>query len=96
MSKDFEKLWEVVNKLSNEDLCHLINMVSERLSVFVGVVDNKIIEDRVLWASLNGATVQINLHSCELGDLRQNEEWAWALNGKVLDECDPEAAPVKH
>ena len=96
MSKDFERLWEVANKLSNEDLCHLINMVSERLSVFVGVVDNKIIEDRVLWASLNGATVQINLHSCELADLRQNEEWAWALNGKVLDECDPEAAPVKH
>ena len=34
-----DKIVEMANKLSNEDLCQLIYIVAERLNVFIGSTD---------------------------------------------------------
>ena len=62
---EHDKLIEMANKLSNEDMCQLIHIFSDRISVFIGTVTTKVqltgelsIENP---ACLNGASVQINL-----------------------------------
>ena len=63
-----EDLLEIANSLSNDDLCHLINMVSDRLFVFYGVHENMQQMSDVSFACLNGACVQITTESADLDD----------------------------
>ena len=59
-----DKLIEMANKLSNEDLCQLIYIVAERLNVFIGSIDKVQLTGELSIenpACLNGASVQINL-----------------------------------
>ena len=59
-----EKLIEIANDLSNNDLCMLINIVAERLNVFIGSTDKIQLTGELSLenpACLNGASVQINL-----------------------------------
>ena len=59
-----DKLIEMANKLSNEDLCQLIYIVAERLNVFIGSTDKVQMTGELSIenpACLNGASVQINL-----------------------------------
>tara|TARA_Y100001951_G_C11059577_1_gene140049 strand:- start:116 stop:376 length:261 start_codon:yes stop_codon:yes gene_type:complete len=59
-----EKLIEIANDLSNNDLCMLINIVAERLNVFIGSTDKIQLTGELSMenpACLNGASVQINL-----------------------------------
>jgi len=59
-----DKLVEMANKLSNEDLCQLIYIVAERLNVFIGSTDKIQMTGELSIenpACLNGASVQINL-----------------------------------
>ena len=59
-----DKIVEMSNKLSNEDLCQLIYIVAERLNVFIGSTDKVQMTGELSIenpACLNGASVQINL-----------------------------------
>jgi len=59
-----DKIVEMANKLSNEDLCQLIYIVAERLNVFIGSTDKVQMTGELSIenpACLNGASVQINL-----------------------------------
>ena len=61
---EHDKLIEMANKLSNEDLCQLIYIVAERLNVFIGSTDKVQMTGELSIenpACLNGASVQINL-----------------------------------
>ena len=59
-----DKIVEMANKLSNEDMCQLIHIFSDRISVFIGSVDKVQLTGELSIenpACLNGASVQINL-----------------------------------
>jgi hypothetical protein len=61
---EHDKLIEMANKLSNEDMCQLIHIFSDRISVFIGSVDKVQLTGELSIenpACLNGASVQINL-----------------------------------
>jgi len=75
-----EKLLKLANKLSNEDLLYLLNVSTDRLSVYCGYIDNRCVTDDVLWCSMNGTKIQLNLMHCE-EDLRKNRSWHYALYG---------------
>lgn len=67
------ELLNIANSLSNDDLCTLLNMVSDRLFVFYGVHDNMQQTSDVAFACLNGASVQINTESADQEDAFSNE-----------------------
>ena len=59
-----DKLIELANKLSNEDVCALITIMAERINVFIGSTDKIQLTGELSMenpACLNGASVQINL-----------------------------------
>ena len=59
-----DKIVEMANKLSNEDMCQLIHIFSDRISVFIGSTDKVQMTGELSIenpACLNGASVQINL-----------------------------------
>ena len=59
-----DKIEELANKLSNEDMCQLIHIFSDRISVFIGSTDKIQLTGELSMenpACLNGASVQINL-----------------------------------
>jgi len=61
---EYDKIVEIANKLSNEDLCHLIHIVADRLNVFIGSTDKIQMTGELSLenpACLNGASIQINL-----------------------------------
>ena len=61
---EHDKLIEMANKLSNEDVCALITIMAERINVFIGSTDKIQLTGELSLenpACLNGASVQINL-----------------------------------
>ena len=61
---EHDKLIEMANKLSNEDMCQLIHIFSDRISVFIGSTGKVQLTGELSMenpACLNGASVQINL-----------------------------------
>ena len=74
-----KELTEFVNALSNDDVCCLINMLSDRLDVYVGLLNNRCISSGVSFACLNGTSVQINLRLADLDDLTENPFFENAL-----------------
>lgn len=79
-----EELLEIANSLSNEDLRYLLDINSDRLTVYCGFIENRLVCDDVLWCTLNGSKVQLNLTHCET-DLRENTAWHYALYGNRND-----------
>ena len=79
-----DQLIEVANGLSNDDLCYLINLISDRCDVFIGSMGGRLLESQIVWASLNGVQIQINLDTCELDSLSEVGEW-W--RDAILDEA---------
>jgi hypothetical protein len=73
------ELIEFVNGLSNDDVCHVINMLSDRLDVYVGLLNNHCIASPVAFACLNGTMVQINLHLADLDDLQEDSFFEHAM-----------------
>jgi len=63
------KIVKLANNLSNEDLCMLFNMTSDRFRIHVGKLGDIIIGTEARWASLNGVMIQINTELSELSDM---------------------------
>ena len=78
------ELLDMANSLSNEDLRYFLDINSDRLMVYCGFIENRVVSDEVLWCSLNGGKVQINLANSET-DLRDNTSWHYALYGNRKD-----------
>ena len=59
-----DKIVEMANKLSNEDICGLITIMADRINVFIGSTDKVQMTGELSVenpACLNGASIQINL-----------------------------------
>ena len=67
------EILEIANSLSNEDICHLIFILSDRIDVYIGKMDRMQIASTISSVCLNGPTVQINLETAELDDMREND-----------------------
>ena len=70
---DRDKLLAIANQLSNEEICTLIDMVSNRLTVLYGCLNNHVISSEVEFACMNGPYIQINCTTANLDDLSQDD-----------------------
>lgn len=78
------ELIDIVNGLSNDDACMVINMLSDRCMVFVGGMGNLNMTTGLSWASLNGAMIQLNLETSEQDNIADHGEW-W--RDAILEEA---------
>jgi len=85
MTSRKEEMFDLANDLSNEDLCFLINCMSNRFEVYFGSLAMCALSSEVMDASMNGTVVQINCMKAELDDLREDEFIRHALD-KVNEE----------
>ena len=86
-----DKLINIANDLTNKEICDLINIISPRVDVFVGLLNNHCISSEINWANLNGTMIQINLKLAELDDLQDDEFFADAIKAgekKKKEKCD--------
>ena len=69
MKKQDIDIIEIANNISADDMCHLINIFSDRIDIYVGSIGSKKQDNRMLLsgslskenpACLNGAYIQIN------------------------------------
>tara|TARA_Y100000114_G_scaffold133357_1_gene132726 strand:+ start:452 stop:712 length:261 start_codon:yes stop_codon:yes gene_type:complete len=77
-----EKLIDIANGLTNKEICDLINIISPRLDVYVGLLNNHCITSEINWANLNGTMIQVNLRLAELDDLQDDQFFASAIKAK--------------
>ena len=67
------KILNIANSLSNEEICRLIFILSDRIDVYIGRMGRMQIASTISSVSLNGPSVQINLETAELDDMREND-----------------------
>ena len=60
MPKTYKELIEIANDLSNNDLCKLLNLTSNRIMVSIGSYQNNWITINDIECNTNGTLVQIN------------------------------------
>jgi hypothetical protein len=66
---EHQELLDVANKMSNDNICDLINMVAPRLDVFFGSLNRHSLSSGVTFAGMNGTIIQINCETADLEDL---------------------------
>ena len=71
-ARTYSDMGQLASQLSNNDLEALINIVAERLDVFVGCVCRHQISSRVESACVNGPFVQVNVQLADLDDIGDN------------------------
>ena len=81
-----QQLLEVVNDLTNDNICDLINMVAPRLDVYFGLLNMRCLSSGVSFASMNGTIVQVNCESADLEDLADDDFIAGAIEKTVQKE----------
>lgn len=65
-----KELVDLVNGLSNEDIRKVMEIISDRVDVYVGLVGNRCVMGEIESAVLNGTSVQVNLElDYDLGEL---------------------------
>lgn len=79
MFKRREKMLKLANNLSNEELLTLLNMTSDRFFIYLGTLGGLQISAKISWATLNGASIQINTELSELDDISEDPEIAEGL-----------------
>ena len=83
-----DQIVKIANSLSNDDLVRLIDAVSPRLEVFVGILNGCCITGSVEGACTNGTIIQINMEQTQLDDLREDEFFATAMTHKLEVDCE--------
>jgi hypothetical protein len=76
---EHQELLDVANKMSNDDICDLINMVAPRLDVFFGSLNRHCLSSGVTFAATNGTVIQVNCETADLEDLADDEFMAKAV-----------------
>lgn len=70
-----EEVIDIANGLSNDDICFLLNLISDRALVFVGAMGGRVIDCPIEWVSLNGALIQISLESSAFDSIADHSDW---------------------
>tara|TARA_R110001632_G_scaffold198195_1_gene320519 strand:- start:681 stop:1088 length:408 start_codon:yes stop_codon:yes gene_type:complete len=81
-----QQLLEVVNDLTNDNICDLINMVAPRLDVYFGLLNMRCLSSGISFASMNGTIIQVNCESADLEDLADDDFIAGAIEKTVQKE----------
>ena len=81
-----QQLLEVVNDLTNDNICDLINMVAPRLDVYFGLLNMRCLSSGISFASMNGTIVQVNCESADLEDLADDDFISGAIEKTVKKE----------
>ena len=63
---------KLANNLTNEEICSLFNMTSERFDIYIGSLGDCMITSKVTWACMNGPYIQVNTELADLNDIREN------------------------
>jgi hypothetical protein len=83
---EHQELLDVANKMSNDNICDLINMVAPRLDVFFGSLNRHSLSSGVTFAGMNGTIIQINCETADLEDLADDDFIAGAIEKTTLKE----------
>lgn len=67
-----ERMLELANNLTNEEICSLFNMTSDRFSIYVGKLGDCMISTKATWACMNGTYIQVNTELAELDEIRDD------------------------
>ena len=70
--KRTEKMLKLANNLTNEEICCLFNMTSDRFDIFLGSLGGCQISTKVTWAGMNGSLIQVNTELADLNDIRDD------------------------
>ena len=70
MTTKLDKVLGIANSLSNEEICNLIEVLSDRMSVYIGTHNSVMLSSGIESVCLNGCNVQINLESSYYEDLK--------------------------
>ena len=81
-----QQLLEVVNDLTNDNICDLINMVAPRLDVYFGLLNMRCLSSGISFASMNGTIIQVNCESADLEDLADDDFISGAIEKTVQKE----------
>ena len=81
-SKSKDKILKIANSLNNNELCDLINCLSNRFDLYFGSLNNHCISSEIDFACLNGNIIQINAARCAFDDLSKWDFFNSAMNEK--------------
>ena len=70
--KRTEKMLKLANNLTNEEICTLFCMTSDRFDIYIGTLGNCMISTKATWACMNGTYIQVNTELADLNDIRDD------------------------
>lgn len=79
MTRQREEILELANSLSNADLCQLLNILGDRLDIYLGQLGRVCIETEFTTAFMNGSRIQVNTTLSELEDVRHDGQIQYAI-----------------
>ena len=81
-----DELVNLANSLSNDDVCFLLNALSDRMTVFYGCLNRVQLSSDVAWVCTNGVSIQINTDSAELEDLIEDRAFSYAIGCPLVGQ----------
>jgi len=72
------KVLNIANDLSNDEIAHLLEIVSNRIDVFVGSFGNLQVTSEIASVCMNGPSVQVNLELAEHDSMMEDKHFAAA------------------
>ena len=78
-----DKITNIVNDLSNNEIAELLNHLTDRVDVYVGSIGRCMVSSPISHVTMNGSMIQVNLELAELDDLRENNMVARGLERAV-------------
>ena len=79
MNRQRDEILAIANSLSNDDLCLLLNVLGDRVDIYLGLLGRVCIETEFSSACLNGARIQVNTTLSDLDDVREDRQIQYAL-----------------
>ena len=86
MNKKQQKIVDIVNSLSNNQICDLLNCLSDRIDVYFGSFNKCCLGSQAHFACMNGPQIQLNCETAEYDDLKDWDFFKYALNKKPETE----------
>jgi|DEB0MinimDraft_6_1074348.scaffolds.fasta_scaffold85998_2 hypothetical protein len=86
MKKKQQKIVDMANNLTNNEICDLLNCLSDRIDVYFGLFNKCCLGSKAHFACMNGTQIQLNCETAEYDDLKDWDFFQHALEKKPETE----------
>ena len=86
MKKKHRKILDIANSLSNNEICDLLNCLSDRIDIYFGSFNKHCLGSQADFACLNGPVIQLNCETAAYDDLQEWDFFKKALENKPETE----------